>query len=259
MSITNADVWSPSSRDEESIEKFTPELPLPFGISILHSHIKDRTRLGNYRPVTKAGLPGEDGGQITFDSSESRTEIYNLRADMWLLPFLNVYVLGGYIEGESNTIINFNDPLTRQTIAITSNETYYGTNIGGGATLGFMFDQLVFSLDSSFSRSNLNVVDSDIKSIIIGPRIGYRSQLGDYPFTLSVGGVYQNIKQTLTITESAPGSGQPLVAKLDIEGKKRWNSSVTGALDFGKHWHLVTEIGFDDRKSLVAQLTYRFD
>ena len=251
--------WSPATGNDESQAELTPELPLPFGISFVHVHVTDRTRLGNYRPVTMAGLPGEATGGITFDRSESRTDVYNLRTDMWLLPFLNVYMLGGYMEGESSTIINFNDPSSGQTATLTNKEVYYGTNIGGGMTLAYLIDRLALSLDMSYTRSNLNVVESDIKSITIGPRLGYRSRLGNIPVTISVGGVYQNIKQTLTISESAPGSGQPLVAKLDIEGDKRWNTVITGTFDFGKQWHVVTEFGFDDRKSLVAQLTYRFE
>jgi len=102
--VANGSEPQPSTR---RAKRESSDLPRPFGVSLAHAHIIDKTRLTNYRPVTLAGFPGETDGNLTFDKSESRTEAYNLRADMWLLPFLNIYVLGGYMEGKSTTIINF--------------------------------------------------------------------------------------------------------------------------------------------------------
>ena len=250
------EVTSPLTDDNSSA---TESFPLRYGISAVHSYVKDRTKLSNFRPENGGDLPAGSSASVTFDRSESRTEVYNLRGDMWVLPFLNFYMVGGYMEGESSTLINFSNPFTGQSATLVSDEAYYGTNVGGGINLVYGIDQWVFSLDLNYTQTNLNVVDSKIKSITVGPRLGYRMRLGNVPCSFSIGRIYQNIQQTLTITEESAGAEETFVAKLDIEGEKPWNTVLSGVIDLGRHWQILTEIGFDDRESLVAQLTYRFE
>ena len=229
------------------------ELPLPFGVSVLYNRMEDDTKISNFR-IQGVG----EVDKVDFRGSESKTDVYNLRLDMWLLPFLNVYALGGYLEGESTTDIAIDRRFSPNDFTVESKESYNGTNLGVGATFVYAHKQWVGSLDINYTETDLNITDSDIKSLMITPRIGYMTRFGEVPATISLGASYMDIEQTLTIKEPVPGSSETLVINMDIEGQKQWNTVVTGAFELSKQWHLVTEVGFNDRQSYLLQLNYRF-
>lgn len=74
------------------------DLPLPFGISFLYSHIEQDQSITNL----KVGYGGPANTKIdflSFDTFRSKTDTPQLKIDAWILPFLNVFATVGRIKG----------------------------------------------------------------------------------------------------------------------------------------------------------------
>ena len=74
------------------------DLPFPFGISFLYSHIEQDQTISNM----KVGYGGPANVKIdflSFDHFRSKTNTPQLKLDAWVLPFLNVFATVGKIKG----------------------------------------------------------------------------------------------------------------------------------------------------------------
>ena len=90
----------------EEARKRGYELPLPYGASVVLTGLKDRQI-----EVTdvRLGLEGNPGTSISdFVHLGSSSDVFNanLKADVFVTPFLNLYVLVGYVHNESDTRAN---------------------------------------------------------------------------------------------------------------------------------------------------------
>ncbi len=230
------------------------DLPLPIGISVLFSRVIDDTEITNI----KMPLWGEIYG-VKFSDSRSETNAYNLRADLWLLPFMNIYAVGGKLEGKSKTTVDISELTLTPGFIFDIEKSYHGTNLGVGTTLVYGVNKTwVASLDINYVQTELNLVDSDITSLMITPRISYCMMEAGIPAAIGIGVAYLDSEQTLTVTIPRNGFYRDGTAEFHIKNKKNWNTVLTMAVEVNKHWHLASDIGFYDRQSFLAQLTYRF-
>src|SRR5262245_27885542 len=86
----------------EEARKRGHTLPLPYGLSVI------LTGLGNRKiEVTdvRVGVNNAPQSVSKFLDLGSTSDVFNanLKGDVWILPFLNVYGLVGYVHNESKT------------------------------------------------------------------------------------------------------------------------------------------------------------
>ncbi len=231
------------------------DFPLPFGISVLFGRVTDDTKITNIKLPLWGEIPG-----VEFTDSTSETDIYHLRADLWLLPFMNIYGVCGNLDGKSKTTIDISRLILIPGSEFDIEKSYHGTTFGIGTTLayGFSNNNWFASLDINYTQTELNVVDSDIKNLMITPRIGYSMLPHGLPAFVGIGVAYMDTEQNLTVKIPAYGFYPETTAEFHIKNKKNWNVVLMAAGEINKHWHLASEIGFFDRQSFLAQLTYRF-
>jgi hypothetical protein len=86
-------------------------LPLPFGLSIIAvSNVQDQSITDVSVALGKGVLPPEDAElrpvpPVSLDSN-SDTQSVQIKADLWVLPFLNVYASIGRVTGEVDLLLN---------------------------------------------------------------------------------------------------------------------------------------------------------
>ncbi len=231
------------------------EFPLPFGISTVYTQLSDETK------VVKMEMPmiGEIEN-INIINSESKTSAYNLRADLWLLPFMNIYALTGHLSGVAKSKIKIDDniPLINSDVEMEIETEYHGTTLGFGTTfVAGTTSGWVVSLDMNYSETQVNLVEGDVTSYMIAPRFLYSMVPQDFPLTVGVGVPYFNTKQTVRAKISGENARRESYINVDIEDKKNWNVVVTASFDLEKNMQLASEIGFYDRTSFSVVLIYR--
>jgi hypothetical protein len=222
-------------------------LPLRWGASL--------TVYGQRQPYSidrlSVGIPGFD--QIPTDrlGIDNRIREFDAQLDVWLFPFLNVFALGGKIDGR--TVVDFSAidvgfPLGNVTIA------YDGEVWGGGATLVAGTERAFASLTGVWTRTNLSGdFDSTADAFVVTPRFGLHDDRG----SAWVGAMYQQADEKHHGTVVLPFLGG-VPFSVALKQKDDWNGMVGMSTALDGHWQMQIEGGFGNRRSATATVTYRF-
>jgi hypothetical protein len=263
------------------------DIPLPVGFNVgFFSMTQDLI-------ISNLGLgfngPAQPVEIIKFGGASARVDNVNSRVDLWLFPFLNVYVMGGYGYGHTN--VRIAEPVPFETTA-----DFTGANIGLGTTLagGWRGNVLIADFNHQWAFSSL--LDAPVPANIFSPRIARAFRVGEKKKgirgTAWVGAMLQSLKSetngNINLAEVVgPGSDslfdnyqtsewyqslgpaqkaiadnlvQRLQGGLDTTtvsytlNKKPadpWNMLVGGTMDFGRHWGIRYEVGFLGRRSYM--------
>ena len=146
------------------------DLPYPVGLSINLVYANqniDITDLG----LSTGDNPTQPIEIVQFKEVKAPVYTGNLRADLWVLPFLNVYALGGgaYVT----TDVTLSEPVEFNTV-VKQNGYYFG--LGTTATMGIQHNWLAFDINWSWTQTEK--LDLPVKGRIFGIRYGRAERLG---------------------------------------------------------------------------------
>lgn len=239
--ITNAiPLWG------EKLRASGVDLPLPIGLGLTYTYINQNTQ------VSKVQIQGRPVGVTIADAKTSSNTVV-FRADVWLLPLLNVYGLLGYTDGETKPMIRLPNGTS-----IGDKVTYSRAMYGGGATLAGGYKAYFLTLDANYTTGAIQaakgqVGDRDLYSISFTPRAGAIFSSGSLGTgSLWVGGMYMDFAQEVRGSASIPGVGArpPNLLGLDdvtysvqIKAKDPWNLLLGGSWELNKHWSIALELG----------------
>ena len=258
----------------EKIREMGYELPLPFGAGANLVLMDQGLDISN----VKVGI-GDPIFEISdFGLSDARAHdaAITVRLDMWLLPFANIYGIFGSINGQSELDLDIGSitgslpipglpPIFEPGKTIDLNIDYKGTTFGGGMTLAGGYKDFFASVDGNYTYSNVDLVDGDITTLTISPRVGL---LVDSPaikgsLAFWVGAMYMKYKQTVTddinLNELDPRLPSVKINyKLDVKNDEPWNFIFGGQWEITKRWQVMAEGGVGDRKQLILGAFFRF-
>lgn len=103
---------------------------------------------------------------VKFGQVKAEIQAVTARADLWVLPFLDVYGIIGKVW--SKTSVNVTDPLQFHTEA-----NFNGHVVGLGTTIAGGYHGFVSINDINHTWTTLDNLDQKIKTWMITPRIGY--------------------------------------------------------------------------------------
>lgn len=245
-------------------------LPLPMGLrGVFYFQNQDMDaesiRL-TVPPVPLSGLPALPPG-LPADVAGIESEAYtaNARMDLWLLPFLNLYGILGYVSGEVRAEgISLPGPSSPAIAALIPESfvlEYDGPVYGGGLTLAAGGGNWWASLDANYTWADLDLSDSSIRTLTVSPRAGIQVSPGGMKGRLWLGTMYQDIEEKQAGAVSFPlMNGASIPARYDVEStaEKPWNLLVGSRWDFSPRWNAALEVGFLGRVQTMASVEYRF-
>ena len=227
------------------------DLPLPFGLGATYTYLAQHTEVFDVK--FKDELLDLD---IPAAKTSSHTIV--LRADVWLLPVLNVYGMLGYTDGQTEPTIQFRDGTTRSKIVNYSRGLY-----GGGATLAGGYKAFFVTLDANYTTGAVQsgkgeIGNHEIYSITVTPRAGAVFSSGAWgQGTLWVGGMYMDFEQE--VRDTVRVSGQDIDFSVRIKAKDPWNVLFGGNWELNKRWSIVVELGgILDRFQATGAAMFRF-
>lgn len=274
------------------------DLPKPLGLNIVGVVVDqgiDIEALG-LSTGTDPVVPIE---AVKFGDNRSTVLTTNLRADLWVLPFLNVYGMGGVAR--ANTTVEITEP-----IAFTSSVDQNGQYLGVGLTGAFGFKRLFTAVDVNWAWTDLEKLEDPVRSRVLSMRLGRslkvspRNRLNLWVGTMNVkfatetsGSIllaeaippetldgirdrlenvedadwYQDLSpaQKLAVQRLADallsGDYSDIVVnyELDKAPATKWNLLLGANLDVGKRWSFRTEVGLIGRYSVLLNAVYRLD
>lgn len=226
------------------------ELPLPIGLNFAYVHTWDEleiTRLdakvaGAVIPVPPSSLSRVKVSTDTFTGS----------IDVWILPFLDLYMLGGYSQGTADVSIHIPKALPRLDVEVP----YKVSTWGGGGVITGGWDRFIGLVNLTYTVSNVDVIESKVGTLLVAPRVGVRYGWKGIEGVLIAGANYMSISQNV-LGEYDFGS-LAIDYDLDIREADEWNGSIGVHVDLWKHLDLIVEGGIGTRSSILASIVGRF-
>lgn len=170
----------------------------------------------------------------------------NIRADIWLLPFLNVY--GLLTKARSSTEINAGlwlpdaDNVWNEVTAFSSKAEFDATGVGFGVTPTMGVAGGWLALDMNMTWQSISALDKPVVTFVFGPRMGKTFKFKNPQSNISfwVGGFRFHLKSetsgSLPLNEVIPIDG--LQAKVD-EGMENVAESQIAVDDW---WNGLTPL-----------------
>lgn len=226
------------------------DLPRPWGIG-LDFYTMDQDYGIDALSFSLPGVTLPDPSRIAV---ENEVQHFDIKADVWLLPFLNLFAVLGHVESDtvvdlsSAPIVGLPVPLGKLPIATD------GTVWGVGATLAFGGDDWFGSLTATYTDTDLGGdFDSSAETVTLAPRVGLiRGQ-----WTAWLGAMYLDTEETHDGSIALPGIGQvPFAVVLGTSDE--WNTMVGAGYHFSDQTSLSFEVGFGGRTHTLFNFSYRF-
>jgi len=267
-------------------------LQLPWGIGVNYIYfsqpviIEELQLSANDNPVQTVDF-------IEFGEVRGQGNAVNIRADWWILPFLNVYAMTSYVR--IATPVHVIEP-----IDFTTEVPFDAVAFGGGATLVGSMGPLFLSMDFNAQATYIPKNEDITTALVTAPRFGYNHTFKNtrYGTQLSVwvGAMYTTISAatsgTVTFSDVVPEGAleEPLEAfretlsppqqivfdrlieqlqerppretRVNYALTKRvrdpWNMIVGANVQITPRWALRTEFGFIGRYQFLFGANYRF-
>jgi len=260
-----ADAWFGNSMAGDQ------KLPLNYGIGIDYFNMRQPYALDNLTLIDTGPVDVDLGALLLPDPSivpiDNEIRHTDLKLDVWVAPFLNVFGVYGHINGVTRIDLGvLGLPLPPQTNTLSID--YDGTVYGGGFVLAAGVDRWFASVTGTYTRTDLGGdLNSSVTATVYQPRIGIR--YGDHT-EFWVGGYMLDAQEkhsgTVDIDLGLVGSqlpppidGQGVDFAVDLSQGEDFNWSVGTHMTWGEAWEATMEVGAGDRQTALANVTYRFE
>ncbi|MBU9978090.1 hypothetical protein KTP48_04980 [Proteus mirabilis] len=257
------------------------DLPEPFGVSYNYMNLRQDVivdKIGfNSSNIAMQGILD----QLIIDVGHTRSsnKSHMVKLDSWVFPFMNVYGIYGKTKGTSiaqlkSVGFNIDAPMAKN---VPFNLDYEGKSYGAGFTLAGGYNQFFGTFDLNYTKTNLDILDGDIKALVITPRVGYEfvfqpliTGQGNTKLQVWTGAMYQDITQRFkgdVNKLNLPGEiakpwMKPLMngMKFDVEQHlaHKWNNLIGARLEITRNFNIITEVGFNNRNSFLFSGEFRF-
>ena len=232
------------------------ELPSPIGLSVLYytqNHDYDIDRLAA-TPRLPPGMPAPNlaaGLDTSAIGVENNVDQIGLKADAWLLPFLNAFALVGKIDGTTEVAFG-SSPAALAFGTDRLERDYVGTLYGGGVTLAAGWEDAFVSVQGVWTETDLDAGTS-VSATVVRPIVGYQL----HAVTAWAGAMWQKTQEEHEGVFPVPALGL-VNYDLKLDEKDPWNALTGVRYQLNEHWFAQAEVGFGSRTHIELELTYRF-
>ncbi len=223
------------------------ELPLTYGAGGVYYYLSRAIDITEVRVGRNGASVAPVPDFIDLGSNASVNNL-NVKFDVWLLPFLNVYAIAGYIWNEADTRLDVTlpslipgGPPRRRSLELPTE--LQGTVGGLGVTLAGGYKSLFFAGDVNVARADLGF-DDKFDAIVSSLRVGWNGKAGSRPLRLWLNSTYWD---TATVARGsvADPDGGILDFEVDQGPSYPWTYGVGAQYDIRPAFNLAADIGWD--------------
>lgn len=257
------------------------DLPLPYGIGFTYANVDqaqilDSLQVGiNDREIIPFDF-------VAFDNARSDSNSYSLKADAWLLPFMNVFVMVGKLNGHApmDVVLDGNGMLDHLDISCTGlppsplcalledktfsfpiRPSFEGTTYGVGTTLAAGWKGWFVALPLNYTYADMQGSQTDGASFTATPRIGKTINLGrNGNLSLFAGGNYLDSDLTIDGYAETPDGLLRFDYIIDQQNKDKWNALVGFNWDINRRlsWSAEYDGFIGSRTAFITSINWRF-
>ena len=226
------------------------ELPRPWGISIDFYTMDQDYDIKDLQ----FALPGIGLGDPSQIQVTNKVMHYDIQADVWLFPFLNVFGIVGKVN--TDTMVDFSNadvtglPFSLGTLPVSFDGTVYGM----GFTLVYGTESWFTSATTTYTKTSTSGgLDSSVESLSIQPRIGLLRE----NWRFWVGGMYLDMDEKHSGTFELPIIGD-VPFSVELVTRDNWNYTGGVGYIFSDRSNLSFELGFGNRTHTLFNFNLRF-
>ena len=257
------------------------DLPLPYGIGVTYANIEQEQILDSLQV-------GINGGEVKpidfagFANSFSESESFSIKADAWLFPFMNVFVMLGKVDGEAplDVLIDGNGMLDElgiscrgfppnplcpiledQIFTLPVLATFEGNTYGFGTILAGGWNNWFVTIPFNWTYADMDDSQTDGVNFTATPRFGRVFNLGrNGNLALFVGGNYLDSDLTVHGFESTPDGLLEFEYIIDQQNKDKWNALLGFNWDINKRLSWSAEFdGFTgSRDAFITSFSWKY-
>jgi hypothetical protein len=145
------------------------DIPYPIGIMGNYMWMKQGILIDNLQLGLKTDnldIPLTSVDFIEFGDNINTSYVVNVRPDLWVFPFLNVYGIFGY--GGSRTEVNLVAPIALKSVVEQNIST-----AGFGVMTAFGIGPVWMSIDANWTWSKPELLDKAVNVNVMGIRLGH--------------------------------------------------------------------------------------
>jgi hypothetical protein len=154
---------------------------------------------------------------IRFNNATAELNAINIRPDIWIFPFLNLY--GIFARSNSSTAVDFGiyvpdaDGIWNNVISLNSQANFEATTMGFGLTPTIGVGNGWVALDMNFTWSDIDELAEPAFASVFGPRVGksFRFKNPESNIAIWVGGfrlhLHRETNGSLQLNELFPTQG----------------------------------------------------
>jgi len=188
-----------------------------------------------------------------------------LRGDFWLLPFLNLSIIGGDLKTDSDVTLRFTPTFQALYKLKTGQDlpefAYFpastsAATLGIGLTSGLQYENLIASVSVNYSEALTNETNSEVSALVILGMVGY--DFGDIGMQLLTGFQYQKTDRFLIGTIDPGNGSDPFEFGVGF-GLEETIFLIGINKDIGRNWTLTGMAGMNGtRKQGTLHFGYRW-
>lgn len=251
----------------DKVRELGYELPNPYGLSVMYVGMRQDVDVQSIDFDFQNKIIDGIADTLDITARDAKVDVENvtLRADIWVLPFLNVYGLLGHTKGQVKAKGNLKGrlpwipPIEIDGIGIDID--FEGMTYGGGFIIAGGYDRFFAMVDTNYTYTSLDIVEGKTTAFVTAPRVGYEFKVLGRPLRVWVGAMYQNIEQTIKgELKDVMEIGEIIEGQFTVKqkGSNPWTYTSGFNLEITKSFDALFEVGYGKNTSIIAGLGYRF-
>src|SRR4249919_1099466 len=226
------------------------QLPRPYGIGVDYFGAHQDYEIKSLQFV----FPGAPPVPPSLVGVKNRMHEEDVKFDVWVFPFLNVFAVYGHINAETKVDLSaITFPGLPASLGVLP-VNYQGQAYGGGMTLAYGNEKWFTSLTGvRVNTSPSGDFDSSVTSTTWQPRIG----LVRGNWQVWTGGLYIKTNERHQGTIALPFIG-PVPFDVELGERNKWNATLGARYSFDRDFDISLEAGGGGRETLLLNGTWRF-
>ena len=249
------------------------DFPDPYGVSVIGTYLNQDLEISDLKVSFDDGQSYQPFDWVQFPGGGNTTYSVETKIDAWILPFLNVFALAGYVNGTGNVPVGlpieplldtlghghlcpdsgpFRPQFCDDVIMLDALPDYYGYNAGIGAVLAMGWKGFFVTFPISYIYSDMSNLEYTVTALNRETLIGHTFNMGSgMLMEIYIGGNYLNTTNSITNVFNLPLSEVDgtlddidIQYQIDETNTVKWNYVVGGQFQFNQRWSLQCQIGF---------------
>ena len=235
-------------------------MPKAFGIGVDYFSMRQGLVLDQLDVSFPPGFPPLPLDNVSAIKTTSDNDNVDVKIDAWLFPFMNVFAIYGELDGRTN--VDLSGTLLPLPSALSNLDIQYdGDVFGGGIVLAVGGDEWFASLTTTFTDSDLSGgFNSSVKAMTMQPRFGYAHSEN---FSFWIGGYHIDAEEkhsgSVNVDFGPPFGTVPIGFDVTLGASTDFSPAIGANIGFGSFTATIEAGGGGDRRTLLANLSYRFE